>query len=226
LFIHGHIFTFKHMCWHLITKILRNGPRAHFPFSPAHLYGPCREPDGSEFEARPRPAFGPCQPGPYYFVSGRALGFYFRAVLVLAWKARSRFPALVVCVFYLSYEASRGCTHATSCSDVVINYDSNVSLHEQTWFLLHEFDQGKRSIEFFWNLCRGAIFTKDNLAKRQWKGSLTCRFCNRNESIHHLFFNCYMAKSIWRIIYFALKIEMPVSINHIIGSWGTNRGPG
>jgi hypothetical protein len=33
LFIHGHRFTFKHLCWHLITKILRNGPRAHFPFN-------------------------------------------------------------------------------------------------------------------------------------------------------------------------------------------------
>jgi hypothetical protein len=29
---HGHRFTFKHLCWHSITKILRNGPRAHFPF--------------------------------------------------------------------------------------------------------------------------------------------------------------------------------------------------
>jgi hypothetical protein len=35
LFIHGHIFTFKHLCLHSITKILRNGPKAHFPFSPA-----------------------------------------------------------------------------------------------------------------------------------------------------------------------------------------------
>jgi hypothetical protein len=32
LSIHGHIFTFKHLCLHSITKILRNGPRAHFPF--------------------------------------------------------------------------------------------------------------------------------------------------------------------------------------------------
>jgi hypothetical protein len=31
--IHEHKFTFKHLCWHSITKILRNGPRAHFPFS-------------------------------------------------------------------------------------------------------------------------------------------------------------------------------------------------
>jgi hypothetical protein len=28
-----HILTLKHLCWQLITKILRNGPRAHFPFS-------------------------------------------------------------------------------------------------------------------------------------------------------------------------------------------------
>jgi hypothetical protein len=33
LIILGHIFTFKHLCLHSITKILRNGPKAHFPFS-------------------------------------------------------------------------------------------------------------------------------------------------------------------------------------------------
>jgi hypothetical protein len=35
LSIHEHKFTFKHLCWHSITKILRNGPRAHFPFKDA-----------------------------------------------------------------------------------------------------------------------------------------------------------------------------------------------
>jgi hypothetical protein len=33
LSIHEHKFTFKHLCWHSITKILRNGPKAHFPFT-------------------------------------------------------------------------------------------------------------------------------------------------------------------------------------------------
>jgi hypothetical protein len=37
LFIYGHIFTFKHLCLHSITKILRNGPRAHFPFNYWHF---------------------------------------------------------------------------------------------------------------------------------------------------------------------------------------------
>jgi hypothetical protein len=77
---------------------------------------------------------------------------------------------------------------------------------------------------FLWNLGRGVILTKDNLAKKRWKGIMTCCFCNRNESIHHLFFDCYIAKNIWRIIYLALKIEMPVNINHIIGSWASNCG--
>jgi hypothetical protein len=27
-----HRLTHDHLCWHSITKILRNGPRAHFPF--------------------------------------------------------------------------------------------------------------------------------------------------------------------------------------------------
>jgi hypothetical protein len=33
LSIHMHRFSFKHLSWHSITKILRNGPRAHFPFT-------------------------------------------------------------------------------------------------------------------------------------------------------------------------------------------------
>jgi hypothetical protein len=33
LFTTLHRLTQKHLCWHSITKILRNGPRAHFPFS-------------------------------------------------------------------------------------------------------------------------------------------------------------------------------------------------
>jgi hypothetical protein len=35
-----------------------------------------------------------------------------------------------------------------------------------------------------------------------------------------------MVRNIWRIIYFALKIDKHVGINHIIGFWGSNRGPG
>jgi hypothetical protein len=44
LFIHEHKFTFKHLCWHSITKILRNDPRAHFPFNVLEILKVMTEP--------------------------------------------------------------------------------------------------------------------------------------------------------------------------------------
>jgi hypothetical protein len=39
---------------------------------------------------------------------------------------------------------------------------------------------------FLWYLGRGVILAKDNLAKRGWKGSSKCSFCNHNETICYL----------------------------------------
>jgi hypothetical protein len=39
LFIHCINSHFKHLSWHSITKILRNGPRAHFPFKDGEVIG-------------------------------------------------------------------------------------------------------------------------------------------------------------------------------------------
>jgi hypothetical protein len=47
LFILVHKFPIKHMCWHSITKIHRNGPRAHFPFTTVDGGGQCRKQVGS-----------------------------------------------------------------------------------------------------------------------------------------------------------------------------------
>lgn len=76
---------------------------------------------------------------------------------------------------------------------------------------------------FLWYLGRGAILTKDNLKKRSWKGSLKCSFCNQNETIQHLFFHCYLARAVWRVIFIALNIDSPNSIDHIIGAWQTSK---
>ena len=77
---------------------------------------------------------------------------------------------------------------------------------------------------FLWYLGRGVILTKENLAKRGWTGSMKCCFCNQNETIQHIFFDCYLIRNIWRIIYFAFNIERPININHIIENWATNKG--
>ena len=72
---------------------------------------------------------------------------------------------------------------------------------------------------FMWYLKRGAILTKDNLAKRNWNGSKTCYFCSKPETIHHLFFECHYAKFLWHAIHIVLGITPPESTEHLFNSW-------
>jgi hypothetical protein len=44
---------------------------------------------------------------------------------------------------------------------------------------------------FLWYLRSGVILTKDNLAKQNWKGSLICVFCHKEETTNHLFLSVY-----------------------------------
>jgi hypothetical protein len=72
---------------------------------------------------------------------------------------------------------------------------------------------------FLWYLKKGVILTKDNLAKRIWKGSLLCSFCSSDKSIQHLFFDCTMARYIWSAVYFTFEIRQPRSCAHMFGNW-------
>ena len=76
---------------------------------------------------------------------------------------------------------------------------------------------------FLWFLQRGVILTKDNLARKNWKGSEKCLCCNMNETIQHLFFDCPFAKMIWRIIFYATNLNQPRSIDHMFGTWLNNQ---
>ena len=49
---------------------------------------------------------------------------------------------------------------------------------------------------FMWFLHRKVILTKDNLLKRNWHGCKSCCFCDKDETIQHLFFDCPLAKII------------------------------
>ncbi|WVZ54481.1 hypothetical protein U9M48_005268, partial [Paspalum notatum var. saurae] len=53
---------------------------------------------------------------------------------------------------------------------------------------------------FVWFLMKGVILTKDNLKKRNWYGDDGCCFCNKKETIQHLFFDCHVAIFVWRIV--------------------------
>ena len=72
---------------------------------------------------------------------------------------------------------------------------------------------------FLWYLKKGVILTKDNLLKRKWKGSSSCCFCTKEESIQHLFFECHVAKTVWNAVFFAFGIKQPTNIANMLGSW-------
>ena len=72
---------------------------------------------------------------------------------------------------------------------------------------------------FSWHARRGVILTKDNLVKRNWKGSMKCVFCPHDETIKHLLFECKVARSIWSAIQIASNLYPPKSVANIFGNW-------
>jgi hypothetical protein len=76
-----------------------------------------------------------------------------------------------------------------------------------------------------WYLKRGVVLTKDNLIRRNWKGSKTCAFCSHPEIIQHLFFDCHVAKFIWRAVQSAFNIDIPISVMHLFNDWANGMGP-
>jgi hypothetical protein len=78
---------------------------------------------------------------------------------------------------------------------------------------------------FLWLLYREAILTKDNLVNKNWRGNEKCCFCFHYETIQHLFFDCDLAKFIWRVIQITIGLEPPLNIMNIFGAWVQNINP-
>ncbi|MFB5604543.1 MAG: hypothetical protein ACE5RK_09090, partial [Candidatus Nitrosomaritimum aestuariumsis] len=72
---------------------------------------------------------------------------------------------------------------------------------------------------FLWYLNKCVTLIKDNLVRRNWTGSTSCAFCNREETIQHLFFECHYAKFLWRALQITFGIHSPTSINDMFTSW-------
>jgi hypothetical protein len=72
---------------------------------------------------------------------------------------------------------------------------------------------------FMWFLNNKVLLTKDNLAKRNWKGCTKCCFCGAQESIEHLFISCLFAKLVWRMVFFAFDLPPPSNITNMFGNW-------
>jgi hypothetical protein len=46
-------------------------------------------------------------------------------------------------------------------------------------------------------MANNKILTRDNLAKRRIVEDDSCLFCDEKEIVHHLFFECCVAKQMW-----------------------------
>jgi hypothetical protein len=62
-------------------------------------------------------------------------------------------------------------------------------------------------------------YTKDNLGKRNLQGSSKCCFCDHEETVQHLFFQCPFAKIVWSIVRMTLYITPPLNINNLFDAW-------
>ena len=58
--------------------------------------------------------------------------------------------------------------------------------------------------------------TRDNFSKCQHVEDLTCVFCNELESIHHLLFDCVVARQVWLVISECVEMPIPDSFNSFI----------
>jgi hypothetical protein len=72
---------------------------------------------------------------------------------------------------------------------------------------------------FMWFIYKKAILTKDNLAKRRWRGCTKCVFCDNKETIDHLFISCSFARLVWRVVHFTYSISPPTNVNNLFANW-------
>lgn len=79
---------------------------------------------------------------------------------------------------------------------------------------------------FLWYLGVCVILQKDNLMKRNWHGIRTCCFCDKDETIQHLFFSFHVARFVWRVAHIALNLPSPSSVPHMLGNWLNGLGRG
>ena len=72
-----------------------------------------------------------------------------------------------------------------------------------------------RYLVFIWLAFNNKILTRDNLNKRRVVENLNCLYCNEDESVHHLFFECIVAKQIWSDVAEASGFNIPNNMTEL-----------
>jgi hypothetical protein len=76
---------------------------------------------------------------------------------------------------------------------------------------------------FLWLLSQNRLLTRDNLQKRRVVDDPTCLFCSKQEFICHLFFECIVAVSVWRLIYEILDVDIGRDYESMAKLWIANK---
>jgi hypothetical protein len=77
---------------------------------------------------------------------------------------------------------------------------------------------------FVWYLKWGVVLTKDNLVRQNRNENKSCVFCLNPKSIQHLFFDCHLARFIWRAVQVTFNNDIPMSVPHLFNGWVTDLG--
>lgn len=76
---------------------------------------------------------------------------------------------------------------------------------------------------FLWLLSKNKALTRDNLAKRRNVADPSCLFCSEKETCQHLFFECVVAKQMWKSISQAVDFDIGASFESIGTCWLSNK---
>jgi hypothetical protein len=72
---------------------------------------------------------------------------------------------------------------------------------------------------FLWLFSQNQILTRDNLGKRKHLENKKCMFCDEDESVMHLFFNCMVARQMWVYISLVLDVHCGNDFESIAKMW-------
>ena len=75
---------------------------------------------------------------------------------------------------------------------------------------------------FLWLLASNKILTRDNLVKRNRVDDLNCLFCTEPETVHHLFFECVVAKVCWAYLVDIFDIDLGFDFESVARWWVSN----
>jgi hypothetical protein len=76
---------------------------------------------------------------------------------------------------------------------------------------------------FLWLVSKNKLLTRDNLGKRRKVDDPSCLFCSEIEIVHHLLFDCVVAKRAWEVVSSILGTSMDSDYEFVARLWLCNK---